>query len=135
MRFHDVPVNQSVPTEANRGLTSYTKGQCILSGILPLPSCYLNAIAAAKKNPLQAGKGTNLAKLQKGAGVHCYSVRGIVSQLVMSGYVSALARTKVLFPAGIARRCRVRFRPPRVRGMQASFCSGVSRLCFFPVSG
>jgi hypothetical protein len=24
MEFHDVPVNQSVPTEANRGLTSYT---------------------------------------------------------------------------------------------------------------
>jgi hypothetical protein len=24
MRFHDVPVNQSVLTEANRGLTSYT---------------------------------------------------------------------------------------------------------------
>jgi hypothetical protein len=24
MRFYDVPVNQSVPTEANRGLTSYT---------------------------------------------------------------------------------------------------------------
>jgi hypothetical protein len=23
MRFYDVPVNQSVPTEANRGLTSY----------------------------------------------------------------------------------------------------------------
>jgi hypothetical protein len=23
MRFNDVPVNQSVPTEANRGLTSY----------------------------------------------------------------------------------------------------------------
>jgi hypothetical protein len=28
-------------------------------------------------------------------------------------YVSALARTKVLFPAGTARRCRVEFRPPR----------------------
>jgi hypothetical protein len=25
MRLHDVPVNQSVPTEANRGLTSYKK--------------------------------------------------------------------------------------------------------------
>jgi hypothetical protein len=25
MRFYDVPVNQSVPTEANRGLTSYTR--------------------------------------------------------------------------------------------------------------
>jgi hypothetical protein len=25
MRFYDVPVNQSVPTEANRGLTSYKK--------------------------------------------------------------------------------------------------------------
>jgi hypothetical protein len=24
MRFYDVPVNQSVPTEANRGLTSYS---------------------------------------------------------------------------------------------------------------
>jgi hypothetical protein len=24
MRFYDVPVNRSVPTEANRGLTSYT---------------------------------------------------------------------------------------------------------------
>jgi hypothetical protein len=24
MRFHDVLVNRSVPTEANRGLTSYT---------------------------------------------------------------------------------------------------------------
>jgi hypothetical protein len=23
MRFYDVPVNRSVPTEANRGLTSY----------------------------------------------------------------------------------------------------------------
>jgi hypothetical protein len=28
MRFYDVPVNQSVPTEANRGLTSYIT-QCI----------------------------------------------------------------------------------------------------------
>jgi hypothetical protein len=26
MRFYDVLVNQSVPTEANRGLTSYTHG-------------------------------------------------------------------------------------------------------------
>jgi hypothetical protein len=26
MRFYDVPVNQSVPTEANRGLISYTQG-------------------------------------------------------------------------------------------------------------
>jgi hypothetical protein len=25
MRFYDVPVNQSVPTEANKGLTSYTE--------------------------------------------------------------------------------------------------------------
>jgi hypothetical protein len=25
MRFYDVPVNRSVPTEANRGLTSYRK--------------------------------------------------------------------------------------------------------------
>jgi hypothetical protein len=25
IRFHDVSVNQSVPTKANRGLTSYTK--------------------------------------------------------------------------------------------------------------
>jgi hypothetical protein len=25
MKFYDVPVNRSVPTEANRGLTSYTK--------------------------------------------------------------------------------------------------------------
>jgi hypothetical protein len=25
MRFYDVPVNRSVPTEANRGLTSYTR--------------------------------------------------------------------------------------------------------------
>jgi hypothetical protein len=25
MRFYDIPVNQSVPTKANRGLTSYTK--------------------------------------------------------------------------------------------------------------
>jgi hypothetical protein len=25
MRFYDVPVNQSLPTEVNRGLTSYTK--------------------------------------------------------------------------------------------------------------
>jgi hypothetical protein len=25
MRFYDVPVNQSVPTEANRGLTFYTR--------------------------------------------------------------------------------------------------------------
>jgi hypothetical protein len=27
MRFYDVPVNRSVPTEANRGLTSYSWGQ------------------------------------------------------------------------------------------------------------
>jgi hypothetical protein len=26
MRFYDVPVNQSVPTEANRGLISYIDG-------------------------------------------------------------------------------------------------------------
>jgi hypothetical protein len=26
MRFYDVPVNRSVPTEANRGLTSYNYG-------------------------------------------------------------------------------------------------------------
>jgi hypothetical protein len=25
MKFYDVPVNQSVPTEANRGLTSYIR--------------------------------------------------------------------------------------------------------------
>jgi hypothetical protein len=25
MRFYDVPVNRNVPTEANRGLTSYIK--------------------------------------------------------------------------------------------------------------
>jgi hypothetical protein len=25
MRFYDVPVNQSVPTEAHRGLTSYIR--------------------------------------------------------------------------------------------------------------
>jgi hypothetical protein len=25
MRFYDVPVNRSVPTEANRGLTSYRR--------------------------------------------------------------------------------------------------------------
>jgi hypothetical protein len=25
MRFYDVPVNRSVPTEANRGLTSYNQ--------------------------------------------------------------------------------------------------------------
>jgi hypothetical protein len=79
MRFYDVPVNRSVPTEANRSLTSYKaaallvhslkyvsrsllltymalrvsvycppKGLCILSGILPLPSCYPNTIARAK---------------------------------------------------------------------------------------
>jgi hypothetical protein len=28
MRFNDVPVNRSVPTEANRGLTSYI---CLLA--------------------------------------------------------------------------------------------------------
>jgi hypothetical protein len=28
MRFYDVPVNQSVPTEANRGLTSYNSFAC-----------------------------------------------------------------------------------------------------------
>jgi hypothetical protein len=27
MRFYDVPVNRSVPTEANRGLTSYRSVQ------------------------------------------------------------------------------------------------------------
>jgi hypothetical protein len=28
MRFYDVPVNQSVPTEANRSLTSYRVKVC-----------------------------------------------------------------------------------------------------------
>jgi hypothetical protein len=32
MRFHDVPVNQSVPTEANRGLTSYTSREAVVEG-------------------------------------------------------------------------------------------------------
>jgi hypothetical protein len=33
MGFHDVPVNGSVPTEANRGLTSYIQG---LSYVVPV---------------------------------------------------------------------------------------------------
>jgi hypothetical protein len=28
MKFNDVPVNRSVPTEANRGLTSYMLSSC-----------------------------------------------------------------------------------------------------------
>jgi hypothetical protein len=32
MRFYDVPVNQSVPTEANRSLTSYTTGALVHAG-------------------------------------------------------------------------------------------------------
>jgi hypothetical protein len=31
MRFYDVPVNQSVPTESNRGLTSYICFSTVLS--------------------------------------------------------------------------------------------------------
>jgi hypothetical protein len=31
MRFYDVPVNRSVPTEANRGLTSYICFSTVLS--------------------------------------------------------------------------------------------------------
>jgi hypothetical protein len=39
MRFYDVLVNRSVPTEANRGLTSYSRGnselaECIHSAVL-----------------------------------------------------------------------------------------------------
>jgi hypothetical protein len=33
MRFYDVPVNQSVPTEANRGLTSYTLSLDVFLGV------------------------------------------------------------------------------------------------------
>jgi hypothetical protein len=35
MRFYDVPVNRSVPTEANRGLTSYNQ-----SGWYALPALF-----------------------------------------------------------------------------------------------
>jgi hypothetical protein len=36
MRFYDVPVNRSVPTEANRGLTSYIIALCMLPHSLHL---------------------------------------------------------------------------------------------------
>jgi hypothetical protein len=39
MRFYDVPVNQSVPTEANRGLTSYRTPH-ILHNKWPHAACY-----------------------------------------------------------------------------------------------
>jgi hypothetical protein len=41
------------------------KGQCILSGILPPPSCYLNTNCGGKKSPLQGGKGLSFADLKK----------------------------------------------------------------------
>jgi hypothetical protein len=47
------------------------------------------------------------------------------------GYVSALARTKVLFPAGTTRRCRVRFRPPR-RAHRWTHRSRLSLACDTP---
>jgi hypothetical protein len=34
MRFYDVPVNQSVPTEANRGLTSYNSESLAVGVVL-----------------------------------------------------------------------------------------------------
>jgi hypothetical protein len=37
MRFYDVLVNRSVPTEANRGLTSYTSNSPPKAGLRPKP--------------------------------------------------------------------------------------------------
>jgi hypothetical protein len=39
MRFYDVPMNQSVPTEANRGLTSYNHSEGVKIVGLPTVGC------------------------------------------------------------------------------------------------
>jgi hypothetical protein len=97
------------------------KGQCILSSILPPPSCYPSKRdRGGKISPLQNGKGPSLTtskKEQVYVAKACTVV--LVGRSVLSGYVSALARTEVLFPAGTARRCRVRFRPPSLGRRQA----------------
>jgi hypothetical protein len=48
MRFYDVPVNRSVPTEANRGLTSYSFNQSPI--LLLKQSCTLSQLLALNHN-------------------------------------------------------------------------------------
>jgi hypothetical protein len=54
MRFYDVPVNRSVPTEANRGLTSY------------MLKCWNSMSVSAMTLMLVGGRG--LLELVKGTG-------------------------------------------------------------------
>jgi hypothetical protein len=89
--------------------------RCILSSILPPPSrCPNKRDRGGKKSPLQGGKGPSLANLPKKEPVYVAKACAVLSvgQSVLSGYISVLARTEVLFLAGTARRCRVRLHPP-----------------------
>jgi hypothetical protein len=90
------------------------EGQCILSSILPPPSRYPNKRDCSGKKLLCKVARAPVLQTSKKELVYIAKACAVlpVGRSVLTGHVSASARTEVLFPAGTARRCRVRFRPP-----------------------